>query len=64
MRTLLAVILLGTAGLAGAHTLGAESGIFDQLGHQLLGAHHLPLLLLVAVVCVFAVRRLARRQQD
>lgn len=61
MRTLLAVILLGAAGLAGAHSLGAERGIFDQLGHQLLGAHHLPLLLLAAVVCVIAVRRIARR---
>lgn len=64
MRTLLAVFVLGTAGLAGAHTLGAERGIFDQLGHQLLGAHHIPLLLLVVVVCVFAARRFARRQQD
>lgn len=61
MRTVLTVILLGTAGLAGAHTLGAERGIFDQLGHQLLGAHHLPLLLLVAVACVLAVRRYSRR---
>lgn len=64
MRTVIAVILLGTAGLAGAHSLGAERGIFEQLGHQLLGGHHLPLLLLVAVACVFALRRISHRQRD
>lgn len=61
MRSLLAVILLGATGLAGAHSLGAERGIFDQLGHQLLGAHHLPLLLLIALVCALALRGYLRR---
>ena len=63
MRSLLAFTLVALAGAAGAHPLGPEQSFFDQLGHQLLGAHHLPLLLVIAVVGVFAARRLLRRKQ-
>lgn len=63
MRSLLAVILLSAAGAAGAHALGAERGIYDQLGHSLSGAHHLPVLILLALVCLFALRGYLRRSR-
>ena len=63
MRSLLAVILVATAAAAGAHPLGPEQSLFDQLGHQLLGGHHLPLLLLIAVAGVVVVRGLKRGKQ-
>ncbi len=62
MRSLLAVTGIVAAGVAGAHPLGPEQSLLDQLGHQLIGAHHLPLLL-IAVVAVVAVGRLLRRKQ-
>lgn len=63
MRALLVVFLLsGAAGLAGAHTLGAEQGLFDQLGHQFLSPHHLPLMLLVVLGCAIALRGRYRRR--
>ena len=63
MRSLLAVMIVATAGVAGAHPLGSEQSLLDQLGHQLLGAHHLPLLLALIVAGLFAARGLRRRRQ-
>lgn len=63
MRSILAVTGIVMAGVAGAHPLGAETSLVEQLGHQLLGAHHLPLLLLVTAVAVLAAGRLLRRKQ-
>lgn len=42
-------LVSGVAGVVGAHTLSGEEDSLSQLGHQLLGLHHLP----VAVVLVF-----------
>ena len=63
MKSLLAVMIVATAGVAAAHPLGSEQSLLDQLGHQVLGAHHLPLLLVLIVAGAFAVRGLLRRQQ-
>ncbi len=62
MRSVIAVIGIVMAGVAGAHPLGAEQSLLAQLGHQLLGGHHLPLLL-ITVVAVVAASRLLRRKQ-
>ena len=62
MRSLLALVVLGAAGIAAAHPLGPEQGLLDQLGHQLLGSHHLPLLLII-VAGLLAARGLLRRKQ-
>ena len=63
MRLIIAVTGIVTAGAAGAHPLGTEQSLFAQLGHQMLSAHHLPLLVLVAAVAVIAAGRLLRRKQ-
>ena len=63
MRSLLAVMMVATAGAAGAHPLGAEQSLLDQLSHQLIGAHHLPLLILIVAAAVLALRGLRRRKQ-
>jgi hypothetical protein len=61
MRTKIAVLMTtGFAGVANAHMLGADEGLFLRLYHQVLGMHHLPILLLIAVAAWLVVRK-ARR---
>jgi hypothetical protein len=36
-------LVSGIAGVADAHTLSGDESVPLQLGHQLLGLHHLPL---------------------
>ena len=61
MRTKIAVLMTtGFAGVANAHMLGADEGLVHQLYHQVLGMHHLPILLLIAVAA-WLVARKARR---
>jgi hypothetical protein len=36
-------MLLAVSSVAGAHVLAGDEGIPAQLGHQLIGWHHLPL---------------------
>jgi hypothetical protein len=50
----------GFASVADAHMLGADEGLFHQLYHQVLGVHHLPILLLIAVAGWLVVRKLRR----
>ena len=52
------------AGVAGAHTLSDDAGTTAQVGHQLLGLHHLPLLVLLLVVGVVAVRACAESKAE
>ncbi len=47
--------------MAVAHTLGNEDGVVVQLGHQLLGLHHLPLTLLLIMAGVGVCRYLRKR---
>lgn len=44
------------AGSAGAHTLAADESPLAQLGHQLTGLHHLPLLALIIFGGLLLVR--------
>ena len=57
-RTLTTLLLAGIAPVAGAHTL--DSGVMTALGHELLGAHHLPFTVLLVVVGV-ALYKIIRR---
>jgi hypothetical protein len=64
MRLLLSLFLLaGLSRVAEAHTLGGDDGILVQLGHQLLGLHHLPLTLLLIVggILLFRYWRAVRK---
>jgi hypothetical protein len=50
-RLITSLVLAGSAASVSAHTLPGDEGTVAQLGHQLSGAHHLPVLLaLVALV--------------
>ena len=61
MRSRIAVLMTtGFAGAANAHMLGADEGVFHQLYHQVLGGHHLPILLLLALVGWLVVRKIRR----
>ena len=56
--------LLALWGSANAHTLDGDAGFVTQLTHQLIGGHHLPLLLLIVVAAIFLARRILRRDQS
>ena len=51
------ILLAGSTGIAGAHTLAGDEGLVTQLDHQLLGLHHLPLTVLLIVIGVILFRR-------
>ena len=56
MRYALALLMSGLpTGYALAHTLDADAGLGAQLAHQLAGAHHLPLLVLLVAIAVVAI---------
>ena len=57
MKSLLALLTIaGFAGVANAHMLDESRSLFDQIGHQLLGLHHLPMVLVIALVVWLALR--------
>jgi hypothetical protein len=63
MKRLIALLTV-SAGSASAHTLDAGQGLASQLGHELLGAHHLPLTLLLVVAGLAAYRSIRARRKS
>ena len=63
-RFLTGLLLMATAGIASAHTLAGEEGLPTQLQHELTGAHHLLLTILLVVVGVVAYRSLRARRRS
>ncbi len=65
MRLILSLWLVsGVAGVADAHTLSGDEYLLAQLGHQLLGLHHLPLtaiLIFGGIVLFRFLRKTGRR---
>ena len=53
-------MLLAVSSVAGAHVLAGDEGIPAQLGHQLIGWHHLPLTAIVVIGGIFILRRFFR----
>ena len=47
--------------VANAHVLDQGHGVVDRLSHQLLGVHHLPLLLLIGLAASLMVQAIRRR---
>jgi len=66
MKKLISVLILfaGLPVVASAHTLAGDEGLINQLQHELLGAHHLPLTILLIVVGVVAFRSLRARRKS
>ena len=61
MKSTLALLMTtGMAGVANAHMLGADEGVLNQLYHQVLGGHHLPIVLLLAVAGWLVIRKIRR----
>jgi hypothetical protein len=61
MRRLISTCsILALSSVASAHTLAEEAGVIAQLAHQLLSSHHFPLVLLLLIVVMVAVRAIAR----
>ena len=61
---LISCLVSGVAGVADAHSLSGDADLPLQLGHQLLGLHHLPLtaiLLFAGTVLYRSLRKSARR---
>lgn len=52
----ISILLLAVAANAEAHTLAADESIPLQLGHQILGLHHLPLTALLVIGGILLVR--------
>lgn len=48
-------LIIATMEGAGAHTLDGNHNLAEQLGHQLLGTHHLPVTLLLIVAGITAL---------
>lgn len=63
-RFLTGFLLMMTAGIASAHTLGSDEGLITQLQHELLGVHHLPLTILLVVVGVVVYRSWRSRRSS
>ena len=62
MKSLLAIIPVAVfPAAANAHVLDQGRGLVEQVGHQLLGSHHLPLLLLIGLAAWLAVQAIRRR---
>ncbi len=49
--------LMAVSAVAEAHTLGGEESMPLQLGHQIIGLHHLPLTALLVIGGIFLLRR-------
>jgi len=61
---LISYLVSGVAGVAGAHAHSGDESLPLQLGHQLLGLHHLPLmaiLLFAGIVFYRSLHKSARR---
>jgi hypothetical protein len=64
MRTLIATTAIAAPwGTALAHVLPASEGVARQLGHQLGGGHHMPLLVIVGWLALLAIRAAAGRRK-
>ena len=65
MRLILTSLLFFT-GLqtALAHTLGGDASLAEQLTHQVIGVHHIPLLVLVVAAAFVLFRRLLGNRSD
>jgi hypothetical protein len=67
MRLILSLCLVsGIAGVANTHPLSGDEYLLTQLGHQLLGLHHLPLtaiLIFGGIVLFRFLRKTGRRDR-
>jgi len=65
MRRLISTCsILTIAGTASAHGLSEDAGTVAQLGHQLLGSHHAPLVILLLVIGVVAIRAYSEARRN
>ncbi len=55
-RVSILIVSLGSAGTAGAHSLDSEHAWFEQLAHQVFGAHHLALAALLVATGLLVLR--------
>lgn len=60
----ISIILLAISAIADAHTIAADEGIALQLGHQVLGLHHLPLTALLIVGGILLARQIKSISHD
>ena len=59
-----ALILLLGQRVAMAHVPGSEQSVLERIGHQFVGAHHLPISILIAVLAIIVIRRYLKRSSD
>ena len=50
------LILFGAAEFVAAHSLDGDHGLAEQVGHQLIGFHHLPFTILLIAAGLVALR--------
>ncbi len=53
-------LMIAVSAQANAHTLAGDESIPLQIGHQLLGVHHLPLTLLLVTGGIILFRQLKK----
>ena len=56
-----ALLTLGAANVAGAHTLSADETVAQQLHHQAFALHHLPMTVLLTTLLIAGGLLLARQ---
>lgn len=59
-----AVILLLLQRVSMAHVPGSEKTVLESIEHQFLGAHHLPITILIAVIAIVVIRQYLKRSSD
>lgn len=58
MRLILSLCyIFGPMCVAVAHPLAGDAGLANQLAHQILSPHHVPLILMVLVTAVIVCRK-------
>lgn len=58
MRLLTTICLTaGSSGIAVAHTLPGDENSLQQLAHQLLSLHHVPMLILLLVAGLYLYKK-------
>ena len=59
-----ALILLLVQRVSMAHVPGSEQTVLERIGHQFLGAHHLPISIIIAVLAIVVIRQFLKRGQN
>ena len=62
--SIIALFLLLVQRVSLAHVPGSEQSLLERVGHQFTGLHHLPFLVLLAVLAILVTRHYLTRRSS